>query len=188
MRATTGETNVLPFPAAAAGSGVTCAGAGVGGRCGRRRSSSGLGRSGRWRGRGAARGRRPAARRHGAGSTGAGSAGAGSGAAGATSAPAGAMRASTVPTSTVSPSWHEDLGEDALAGARHLGVDLVGRDLEQRLVARDRLARLLEPLRDRALGDGHAHLRHHDLGLRSCAHISSCTGEGRLGLSTPRAP
>ena len=46
----------------------------------------------------------------------------------------GAITASTVPTSTVSPSWHEDLRDDALAGARHLGVDLVGRDLEQRLV------------------------------------------------------
>jgi len=69
----------------------------------------------------------------------------------------------------------EDLGDDALAGARHLGVDLVGRDLEQGLVPGDRLARLLQPLRDRALGDGHAHLWHHDLGLRSCRHVSSST-------------
>ena len=61
----------------------------------------------------------------------------------------------------------EDLGDDALAGARNLGVDLVGRDLEQRLVLGDRLARLLEPLRDRSLRDRDTHLGHHHLDLRS---------------------
>ncbi len=60
----------------------------------------------------------------------------------------------------------EDLGEDADAGRGHLGVDLVGRDLEQALVGGDLLADLLEPLRDRSLGDGHAHLGHDDVGLR----------------------
>ena len=40
---------------------------------------------------------------------------------------------------------HQDLADDARAGARHLGVDLVRRDLEQRLVGLDRLALLLEP-------------------------------------------
>ena len=43
---------------------------------------------------------------------------------------------------------------------RHLGVDLVGRHLEQRLVLGDLVADLLEPLRDRALGDGLAELGH----------------------------
>jgi hypothetical protein len=67
----------------------------------------------------------------------------------------------------------DDLLEHARAWARHLGVDLVRRDLEQRLVGLDRLALLLEPLRDRALGDGDAHLRHHDVdGLRG-GHKSS---------------
>ena len=37
----------------------------------------------------------------------------------------------------------EDLGHHARARARHLGVDLVGGDLEQRLVGLDRLADLL---------------------------------------------
>ena len=46
-----------------------------------------------------------------------------------------------------------DLGHDAGDRRRHLGVDLVGGDLEQRLVGGDRVADLLEPLRDRALGD-----------------------------------
>ena len=41
----------------------------------------------------------------------------------------------------------EDLRHRARRGARHLGVDLVGRDLEQRLVGLDRLALLLQPLR-----------------------------------------
>ena len=46
---------------------------------------------------------------------------------------------------------------------------------------------LLEPLRDRALGDGHAHLGHHDLGLRSCRHVSSSMGR-RARPSRRRAP
>ena len=36
---------------------------------------------------------------------------------------------------------HEDLGEDAGRGRGHLGVDLVRRDLEERLVALDRRRR-----------------------------------------------
>ena len=47
-----------------------------------------------------------------------------------------------------------DLGDRAGDRRRHLGVDLVGRHLEQRLVLGDGVADLLEPLRDRALGDG----------------------------------
>ena len=68
---------------------------------------------------------------------------------------------------------HEDLRHDSLGRARHLGVDLVGRDLEQRLVAADRIADLAKPLRDRPFRNGDAHLGHHDLGLRSCRHRSS---------------
>ena len=59
----------------------------------------------------------------------------------------------------------QDLLEDALVRRRHLRVDLVGDDLEQRLVLVDMVAGLLEPLADRPLGDalaelGHRHLRH----------------------------
>ena len=48
-------------------------------------------------------------------------------------------------------------------GRGHLGVDLVGRDLEQRLVGVDVLADLLEPAGDRAFRDrlpqlGHRHV------------------------------
>jgi hypothetical protein len=65
----------------------------------------------------------------------------------------------------------EDLRQGAAPGARHLGVDLVGRDLEQGLVGLDVLALLLEPAGDRPLRDGHAHLRHDDVdsGLRGHA-------------------
>src|SRR6266480_1359054 len=66
---------------------------------------------------------------------------------------------------------HEDLRQDAAAGARNLGVDLVRRDLEQRLVGLDLLALLLEPLGDRALGDGHAHLRHDDVDWLGRGHL-----------------
>src|SRR4029450_13265400 len=54
-------------------------------------------------------------------------------------------------------------------------VDLVRRDLEQRLVGRDRLAFLLEPLRDRPLGDGDAHLRHDDVDRGRRGHQYSAT-------------
>ena len=67
----------------------------------------------------------------------------------------------------------EDLLDDAAARARDLRVDLVGRDLEQRLVGGDRLARLLEPLRDRPLRDGNAHLGHDDFDRGSRGHLDS---------------
>ena len=66
----------------------------------------------------------------------------------------------------------EDLRHDAARGARDLGVDLVRRDLEQRLVGLDLLALLLEPLRDRPLGDGDAHLGHHDVDGFSRGHAT----------------
>src|SRR5919204_347412 len=59
-----------------------------------------------------------------------------------------------------------DLHLDALQHPRHrrghLGVDLVGGDLEQRLVDLDLVALLLQPARDGALGDRLAELRHLD--------------------------
>ena len=57
-----------------------------------------------------------------------------------------------------------DLDQDAARRSRDLGVDLVGGDLDQRLVRFDGVADLLEPARDGALGDrlaqlGQRHLR-----------------------------
>src|SRR2546427_648654 len=45
-------------------------------------------------------------------------------------------------------------------GRGDLGVDFVGRDLEDRLVALDRIPDLLEPLGDGPLGDRFPHLGH----------------------------
>src|SRR5947208_13275876 len=61
------------------------------------------------------------------------------------------------------PFLHLDLRQHAGHGRRDLSVDLIGRDLEQRLVPLDFLANLLEPLADRALGDRLAHLGHEDV-------------------------
>ena len=58
----------------------------------------------------------------------------------------------------------EDLAQDAGEGRGHLGVDLVGDDLEEGLVLGDSVARLLEPLADRALSDTLAELGHRHLG------------------------
>jgi hypothetical protein len=46
---------------------------------------------------------------------------------------------------------------------RHLGVDLVGRHFEQRLVLSDHVTDLLEPLSDGALGDRFAELGKNDV-------------------------
>jgi hypothetical protein len=73
-----------------------------------------------------------------------------------------------------------DLRDHTLAGARHLGVHLVGRDLEERLVQLHALARLLEPLRDGALGYRDAHLGHHDLDLGAGAHLVVLLVRGQL--------
>ena len=71
----------------------------------------------------------------------------------------------------------EDLGQGALERRRHLGVDLVGDDLEQRLVLVDMVARLLEPLPDRPLGDALAELGHRHLGHGSVPPLG--VGQGR---------
>ena len=57
----------------------------------------------------------------------------------------------------------EDLGQGPGRGRRHLGVDLVGRDLDDRLVGLDAVADRLAPLEHGALGHGLAHLRHDDV-------------------------
>jgi hypothetical protein len=56
-----------------------------------------------------------------------------------------------------------DLGHHAGGRRRDLRVDLVGGDLEQRLVAIDLVADLLDPADDRAFGNRLAHLGHHNI-------------------------
>ena len=133
IRATTGETNVRSLPPLPAATGAGAA---------------------EWRGR-------PAA---GAGGAAASAAGSGSGG-------VGSSHLCTFRGDHCEPRpdvdrlalLDEDLADDAGAGARHLRVHLVGRDLEQRLVGGDRLTDLLQPLEDRALGHGDAHLGHDDV-------------------------
>ena len=57
----------------------------------------------------------------------------------------------------------EDLDDLTRDGRRHLGVDLVGRHFEQRLVDADLFADLLAPSQHRALGDSLTELRHRDV-------------------------
>ena len=56
-----------------------------------------------------------------------------------------------------------DFFQYAGGGRRNLGVHLVGGNLEERLVALDFIARLLQPLRDGAFENAFAHLGHDDV-------------------------
>ncbi len=76
-----------------------------------------------------------------------------------------------------------DFGEDAGGGRGNLGVDLVGRDLKERLVALDGVADVLQPLRDGAFEDGLAHLRHEDVLPGTGSRCGFRFGDGdRCGL------
>ena len=55
-----------------------------------------------------------------------------------------------------------DLGDDAVDRAGYLRVDLVSRDLEEGFAGGDLVADLLEPVDDRALGDGLAKVGNRD--------------------------
>ena len=81
----------------------------------------------------------------------------------AAASPASPMVATTLLTGTVSPSLTLISVRTPAAGDGNLRVHLVGRDLEQRLVAIDRVAHLLDPADDGPLGDRLAHLRHDDV-------------------------
>ena len=69
---------------------------------------------------------------------------------------------SSAPTATVSPSLAAISAEHAGGRRRHLDRHLVGLELDQRLVDRDRIARLLEPLADGRLGHRFAERGHAD--------------------------
>ncbi len=55
---------------------------------------------------------------------------------------------------------HQNLRQHPRVGSRDLGIDLVGRDLEDRLVPLDRVSHLLDPARQRPFGNRLAHLGH----------------------------
>ncbi len=62
--------------------------------------------------------------------------------------------------------FHHDLGERSFCRGRHLGVHLVGPNLQQRLVQFNLVTDFLVPHDDRAFGDAFAHLGHGDFNLR----------------------
>ena len=90
-----------------------------------------------------------------------------------------------------------DLGERAAGGRGHLDRDLVGLELAEHLVLGDRVADLLEPGRDRRLGDALAEGRDHDLDRllvgrrrlrrRSAAALPAALGGRRLRRRRRRA-
>ena len=87
---------------------------------------------------------------------------------------------------------HEDLDEPAGGRRRDLGVDLVGRDLGDRLVGVDLVAGLLVPLDDGALGDGHPHLGHRHVDERPGLSTRGADGrppsrDRRTAAPRPRA-
>ena len=76
---------------------------------------------------------------------------------------------------------HQDLAQQPGRRRRHLGVDLVGRDLEEELVLGDLVAHLLEPAGDGPVGDGLTELGHRDLCHREWRSflVLSRAGRGR---------
>ena len=66
----------------------------------------------------------------------------------------------------------QDLGKDAGAGRRNLGIDLIGGDLEERFVALHVFAGFLEPFGQGSFDNAFAHLGHYDVG-HSLFSISS---------------
>ena len=74
-----------------------------------------------------------------------------------------------------------DCHQHAGSGRRDFRIDLVGGNLEERLVTIDRIADLLDPSDDGAFGDRLAHLGHHD----GCRHKKpTLLGSWDLGLGT----
>ena len=101
---------------------------------------------------------------------------AGSGGAASARRTLGALRARSrrarVPTSTVSPSWTRIFATTPSPG---LGTSVSTLSVEISSSASSRAIGSpsgLEPLRDRPLGDGDAHLRHDDVDLRVRCHVS----------------
>ncbi len=73
-----------------------------------------------------------------------------------------------------------DFSERARGGRRNLSVNFVGRDLEQRLVAVDVIADVLQPFRYCSFRNGLAHLRHY--------HFSSHDRSNSIGLESGYGP
>jgi hypothetical protein len=81
-----------------------------------------------------------------------------------------AISASTAPDLDGVALGEVDLHDGAGRRSGDLGIDLVGRDLDDRLVDLDRVTFLLVPLEDGPLGDRLAHRWERDLNRRRRGH------------------
>ena len=98
------------------------------------------------------------------------------------------MTAITSWPATVEPSALTDLDQHAGAGRRQLEHDLVGLDVDQVLVARDRVARLLVPADERRLGHRLGQLRDFDFDCASCValRVRCATSISPVGRASAR--
>src|SRR6185437_1511237 len=76
-----------------------------------------------------------------------------------------------------------DVAEHAGGGRRHFQRHLVGLELDERLVDRDRVARLLEPFADGRFGDRFA--KGGDADVSHCFSLVSSSSSSWPGLSRP---
>ena len=72
--------------------------------------------------------------------------------------------ARTSPTLTSAPSGCLMFGEDAGAIGADFEIDLLGFELDERLAGIDRVALLLQPLRDARFDDGFTEFGNNDIG------------------------
>ena len=77
-----------------------------------------------------------------------------------------------------------DFLEDAAGGGGDFGVDLVGGDLEERLVALDLVTGLLQPLGDGSFENRFAHLGHDYVSRHSSLSIRPCSSGGEKNKET----
>ena len=92
--------------------------------------------------------------------------------------PPSLIRATTALTCTVWPSWTNNSPSVPAAGDGNLSVHFIGRNLEQRFIAFDLVAGLLQPFGQGSFDDAFAHLGHYDV----CHCILHSPGQRRLSL------
>ena len=102
-------------------------------------------------------------------------------------APSPAITATTRLTWTVCPAGNLDFTQHAAGRRGNFGIHLVGRDLKQRLIARDFVAHVLQPARDGAFKDGFSHLRHDNIGGRAGRQRRRWRRRSQAGCAQPGA-
>ena len=82
----------------------------------------------------------------------------------------------------------EDRLQDPGIRRGHFGIDLVGRNLEESLVALNLVARRLQPLGNGALDDALAHLGHHDFSHVDLSSLSNSAAGATARALPPSCP